>query len=74
MSVTDQGLNDVILDATKVAIERWGVERLTINDVCDAAKISRATLYRAFPGGKEDRKSTRLNSSHEWISRMPSSA
>ena len=28
-----------------------------------------------FPKGKwEDRKSTRLNSSHEWISRMPSSA
>ena len=53
MSVTDQGLNDAILDATKVAIERWGVERLTINDVCDAAEISRATLYRAFPGGKE---------------------
>ena len=25
-------------------------------------------------GGKSDRKSTRLNSSHEWISRMPSSA
>ena len=24
--------------------------------------------------GKSDRKSTRLNSSHEWISRMPSSA
>ena len=25
-------------------------------------------------GGDLDRKSTRLNSSHEWISRMPSSA
>ena len=25
-------------------------------------------------GGRGDRKSTRLNSSHEWISRMPSSA
>ena len=25
-------------------------------------------------GGQSDRKSTRLNSSHEWISRMPSSA
>ena len=25
-------------------------------------------------GGTSDRKSTRLNSSHEWISRMPSSA
>ena len=53
MTVTDQSLSDAILDATKVAIERWGVERLTINDVCEAAKVSRATLYRAFPGGKE---------------------
>ena len=26
------------------------------------------------PNVKKDRKSTRLNSSHEWISRMPSSA
>jgi AcrR family transcriptional regulator len=53
MSVTDQSLSDAILDATKVAIERWGVERLTINDVCEVANVSRATLYRAFPGGKE---------------------
>ena len=53
MAVADHGLNDAILDATKQVIERWGVERLTINDVCDAAKISRATLYRTFPGGKE---------------------
>mgnify|MGYP003337718836 CR=1 FL=1 len=30
---------------------------------------------KAVDGKKsEDRKSTRLNSSHEWISRMPSSA
>jgi AcrR family transcriptional regulator len=53
MTVTDQPLSDAILDATKQAIERWGVERLTINDVCDTANVSRATLYRAFPGGKE---------------------
>jgi len=53
MTVTDQSLSDATLDATKQAIERWGVERLTINDVCDTANISRATLYRAFPGGKE---------------------
>ena len=37
------------------------------------------TLVRKAPSaahwfGTEDRKSTRLNSSHEWISRMPSSA
>ena len=28
----------------------------------------------SFIAGDGDRKSTRLNSSHEWISRMPSSA
>ena len=44
MSVTELSLNDTILDATKAAIERWGVERLTINDVCAAAKVSRAPL------------------------------
>ena len=30
--------------------------------------------YGGAKGGIRDRKSTRLNSSHEWISRMPSSA
>ena len=37
--------------------------------------VDRVGLY--VPGGRAvypDRKSTRLNSSHEWISRMPSSA
>ena len=53
MTVADQSINDAILDATMKALERWGVERLTINDVCEVAKISRATFYRAFPGGKE---------------------
>ena len=33
------------------------------------------TLYLGIdPTAPSDRKSTRLNSSHEWISRMPSSA
>ena len=30
--------------------------------------------YALVVGISKDRKSTRLNSSHEWISRMPSSA
>ena len=34
----------------------------------------RQTSLRAAIGMVPDRKSTRLNSSHEWISRMPSSA
>ena len=34
----------------------------------------RSGLVAASSGGGRDRKSTPLNSSHEWISRMPSSA
>ena len=30
--------------------------------------------HASFDAARIDRKSTRLNSSHEWISRMPSSA
>ena len=43
------------------------------NQVLDA---SRAPFYRWFSGGvvNTDRKSTRLNSSHSLLSRMPSSA
>ena len=33
-----------------------------------------AKSWRTINSPKSDRKSTRLNSSHEWISRMPSSA
>ena len=42
-----------VLDATKLAIEKWGVSRFTVSDVCDLANVSRATVYRMFPGGKE---------------------
>ena len=34
----------------------------------------RTAVCTAFVDNEVDRKSTRLNSSHEWISRMPSSA
>ena len=42
-----------VLDATKLAIEKWGVSRFTVSDVCDLANVSRATVYRMFTGGKE---------------------
>ena len=38
-------------------------------------RLSTKAGHKAYKAGEaEDRKSTRLNSSHEWISRMPSSA
>lgn len=50
---TFNALESRVLDSTKLAIEKWGVSRFTVSDVCDLANVSRATLYRMFPGGKE---------------------
>jgi AcrR family transcriptional regulator len=42
-----------VLDATKLCCERWGIEKVTIDDIATAAGVSRATIYRMFPGGKD---------------------
>lgn len=42
-----------ILDAAKVCCERWGLEKVTIDDIAAESGVSRATLYRWFPGGKD---------------------
>jgi AcrR family transcriptional regulator len=42
-----------VLDAAKGCVERWGMAKVTIDDIAAAAGTSRATLYRMFPGGKE---------------------
>ena len=42
-----------ILDATKRCCEQWGVAKVTIDDIAAASDVSRATLYRLFPGGKD---------------------
>ena len=42
-----------VLDAVKACCERWGVEKVTIDDIAKQSGVSRATLYRMFPGGKE---------------------
>ncbi len=42
-----------ILDATGGLVARWGVHKTALADVAKAAGCSRATIYRAFPGGKQ---------------------
>ena len=42
-----------VLDAAKRCCERWGMDRVTVDDIATEAGISRATLYRLFPGGKD---------------------
>ena len=42
-----------LVDAMLECISRWGVAKTTADDIARAAGVSRATLYRAFPGGKD---------------------
>jgi AcrR family transcriptional regulator len=42
-----------VLDAAKACVARWGTSKVTIDDIALEAGVSRATLYRMFPGGRE---------------------
>ena len=42
-----------VLDALKACCDRYGVAKVTVDDVAAASGISRATIYRIFPGGKD---------------------
>lgn len=46
-------LEDRLLDAAMSLGERWGFAKVTVDDIAAAAGVSRATLYRMFPGGKD---------------------
>lgn len=43
-----------IADALLECMRRWGLAKTTMDDVAKEARISRATLYRLFPGGKQE--------------------
>lgn len=41
-----------VLDAVVACAGRWGIDKTTVDDVAREAGVSRATIYRLFPGGK----------------------
>lgn len=46
-------VEDRVIEALLGCIGQWGIAKTTADDVARAAGVSRATLYRAFPGGKD---------------------
>lgn len=42
-----------VLDAAHECMLRWGQSKVTIDDIVDQSGVSRATIYRLFPGGRE---------------------
>jgi len=43
-----------ILEATLVCVGQHGMAKTTMEDIAREADLARATLYRAFPGGREE--------------------
>lgn len=43
-----------IIEAAYDCVARWGFSKTTVEDAAREASISRATLYRYFPGGREE--------------------
>lgn len=49
----DSAAENRVLDAARRCVDRWGLAKVTVDDVAAEAGVSRATLYRLFPGGKD---------------------
>jgi AcrR family transcriptional regulator len=49
----DLTVRERILEATYACIARYGMGKTTVEDAARQARVSRATLYRTFPGGKD---------------------
>jgi AcrR family transcriptional regulator len=52
--VVDTGRRQRVLDATLACVARWGLSKTTVEDVARQAGLSRATIYRYFPGGRDE--------------------
>src|SRR2546421_6611380 len=68
---TAGGVRDRILDATKTCCERWGIAKVTVDDIATEAHVSRATLYRMFPGGRDVLyEALRVRETEEFMARL----
>ena len=64
-----------VLDAAMGCVERFGFSKVTIDDITAASGVSRATIYRLFPGGREVLfEAMRLRELENFFSRLQSAA
>jgi AcrR family transcriptional regulator len=43
-----------IIEATYACVARWGLAKTRVEDTAREANVSRATVYRYFPGGRDE--------------------
>jgi AcrR family transcriptional regulator len=54
MAAMEGGQRQRILEATYACVARWGLSKTTVEDAAREAGCSRATVYRYFPGGRDE--------------------
>lgn len=54
MARTDPVVHERILEAAYACVARFGMAKTTVEDVVKESGVSRATIYRYFPGGRDD--------------------
>lgn len=54
MSTPDPALRERLLEAAYACVARFGLGKTTVEDVVKESGVSRATVYRVFPGGKDE--------------------
>jgi AcrR family transcriptional regulator len=50
----DPALRERLLEAAYACVARFGLGKTTVEDVVKESGVSRATVYRVFPGGKDE--------------------
>jgi len=50
---TDPALRERLLESAYACVARFGMGKTTIDDVVKESGVSRATIYRVLPGGKD---------------------
>jgi AcrR family transcriptional regulator len=53
MPAPDPALRERLLEAAYACVARYGMAKTNVEDVVKQSGVSRASFYRAFPGGKE---------------------
>jgi AcrR family transcriptional regulator len=53
VTAADLGSRERVLDAAYFCVARFGLAKTTIEDVAKESGVSRATIYRWFPGGRD---------------------
>lgn len=53
MTTAEPALRERVLEGAYECVARYGIAKTTIEDVVKESGVSRATVYRVFPGGKD---------------------